>query len=167
MILASPCAGFGKINPVHLAQSWLFKTEPDEFSIDDLAQKSSAVWDGVRNYTARNYLRDDVQLEDNVFIYHSSCKLIGIAGVATVVRSGYSDPAQFDSASPYFDAKSTREKPRWYCVDLQLKQRFDQLLPLNQLKKESQLADMVLLKQPRLSVQPVSANEYQHILAML
>ena len=150
-----------------LPQSWLFKTEPDEFSIDDLALKSPAVWDGVRNYKARNYLRDDIQLGDNVFIYHSSCKLIGIAGLATVVRSGYNDPAQFDSSGPYYDAKSTLEKPRWYCVDLKLKRRFDHVLPLARLKKESQLASMVLLKQPRLSVQPVSSDECQHIMAML
>ena len=145
---------------------WLFKTEPDEFSIDDLSIAKSSVWDGVRNYKARNYLRDDVQQGDRVFIYHSSCRLIGIAGLAVVTRSGYSDPAQFDPSSPYYDAKSTIDKPRWYCVDLQLEQRFASVLPLALLKQQPQLAGMPLFTQPRLSVQPVSPEHFQHIMVI-
>ena len=145
---------------------WLFKTEPDEFSIDDLSIAKSSVWDGVRNYKARNYLRDDVQQGDRVFIYHSSCRLIGIAGLAVVTRSGYSDPAQFDSSSPYYDAKSTIDRPRWYCIDLKLEQRFERVIPLALLKQQPQLADMLLFRQPRLSVQPVSAEHFRHIMAM-
>ena len=147
-------------------QTWLLKTEPDEFSIDDLSSSAPSVWDGVRNYKARNYLRDDVQLGDRVFIYHSSCRLIGIAGLALVARSGYADPAQFDPSSPYYDAKSTIDRPRWYCIDLKLEQRFERVIPLALLKQQPQLADMLLLRQPRLSVQPVSAEHFRHIMAM-
>src|SRR4051812_3965664 len=99
---------------------WLFKTEPEELSIETLAQRGAkgAVWEGVRNYQARNMLRDEVKLDDRVFIYHSSCKLIGIAGVARVIKNAYPDPSQFDKRSIYFDAASTSEKPRWIAVDV-------------------------------------------------
>jgi predicted RNA-binding protein with PUA-like domain len=151
---------------VTTARGWLFKTEPDEFSIDDLARQSPATWDGVRNYKARNYLRDEVKLGDEVLIYHSSCKSIGIVGLATIVRCGYSDPAQFEPSSPYFDAKSTRESPRWYCVDLQFKRKFRRLLSLAELKAQPKLKAMPLFTQPRLSVQPVAADEFSHVMAM-
>ncbi|HEY7774750.1 MAG TPA: EVE domain-containing protein [Marinagarivorans sp.] len=146
---------------------WLFKTEPDVFSIHDLDSHQASMWDGVRNYTARNFLRDTVQCGDEVFIYHSSCKAIGIAGLARVSRQGYSDPAQFDANSPYFDAKSTRDAPRWYCVDLKLTQVFPKVIPLAVLKAQPKLANMMLIKQPRLSVSPVTDDEFAHILSLL
>ena len=148
---------------------WLFKTEPDEYGIEDLkaAPRQTGRWDGIRNYQARNLLRDEVQKGDLVFIYHSSCKLIGIAGIAEVARAAYADPAQFDCNSKYYDAKSNADEPRWFTVDVKFKQQFDRVLPLAELKANKKLANMVLLKQGRLSVQPVSKNEWQTILSLL
>ena len=147
-------------------QYWLLKTEPDEFSIQDLANQKKAVWDGVRNYAARNALRDHVGLGDKAFIYHSSCKKVGIAGVASIVKAGYPDPAQFDQTSTYFDPKATLEQPRWYCVDVGFERAFEQVLPLADIKRCTELANMTLLKQPRLSVQSVTEEEFQFILSM-
>ena len=97
-------------------QYWLFKTEPDEFSIDDLQRKQEEIWDGIRNYQARNFLRDQVALGDLVFIYHSSCKEPGIVGIAKVIKTAFPDPSQFNDQSKYFDAKSTPDNPRWISV---------------------------------------------------
>jgi predicted RNA-binding protein with PUA-like domain len=107
-------------------QYWLFKTEPDAFSIDDLANMPNQIehWDGIRNYQARNLLRDDLRLGDLVFIYHSSCKDLGIVGLAEVVKEGYVDHTQFDPESHYYDPKSLEHNPRWIMVDIQFKQKF-------------------------------------------
>ena len=148
---------------------WLFKTEPDELSIDDLKAEPSRsfLWDGVRNYQARNFLRDQVQLGDQVLIYHSSCKPPGIAGIARVSRTAYPDPSQFDATSPYFDAKSTTDNPRWVAVDVQFEQKFDQLLMLDMLKKYTKLANMPLVRKGnRLSVMPVTDDEWHAILSL-
>lgn len=144
---------------------WLFKTEPDEYSIDDLAAAGSAgaPWDGIRNYQARNLLRDQVSSGDSVLIYHSSCRRVGIVGVARVIREAYVDSDQFDPSSPYFDDKSTPEKPRWFRVDLVFESRFPRVLSLSEIKQTMGLEDMVLLRQPRLSVQPVTEQEW-HII---
>tara|TARA_R110001599_G_scaffold353815_1_gene598808 strand:- start:55708 stop:56163 length:456 start_codon:yes stop_codon:yes gene_type:complete len=144
---------------------WLFKTEPDEFSIDDLAALYGAAepWNGIRNYQARNILRDHVKLGDEAFIYHSSCKLVGIAGTATITRAAYADPDQFDPGNKYFDSKATKEQPRWFCVDVVYKAKFSRLIPLAELKQQTQLENMVLRKQGRLSVQPVTKHEWQLI----
>jgi len=144
---------------------WLFKTEPDEYSIDDLANAGStgAPWDGIRNYQARNFLRDDVAVGDRVLIYHSSCAAVGLVGVARVVKAAYADPDQFDANSNYFDAKATPDNPRWYRVDIIFVARFDELISLAQLKATHGLESMVLLRQGRLSVQPVTANEWKII----
>ena len=147
---------------------WLFKSEPDEYSIDDLAAESSGTgcWNGIRNYQARNILRDQVRKNDRVFIYHSSCKVPGIAGIAKVTRTAYPDPAQFDMNSPYYNAKSSSEQPRWVCVDIAFVKKFDDVVSLKTLKAEAGLADMVLLKQGRLSVQPVTSEQWQLILSL-
>lgn len=139
---------------------WLFKTEPDEFSIQDLATQGVAPWDGIRNYQARNFLRDQVQVGDRVLIYHSSCAVPGVAGAAEVVQAAYPDPAQFDAHSRYFDAKAKADAPRWFCVDLRWCQTFPNFVPLARLKQQKPLANMVLLKQGRLSIQPVTQAEW-------
>ena len=145
---------------------WLLKTEPDEFSIDDLAALGGRPerWNGIRNYQARNLLRDDIRVGDEAFIYHSSCKQVGIAGSATITRAAYPDPDQFDPESKYFDPKASEDQPRWYCVDVVFAQKFPRVIPLAELKQHPELADMVLLKQGRLSVQPVTPREWQLIM---
>jgi predicted RNA-binding protein with PUA-like domain len=140
---------------------WLFKTEPDECSIDDIlaAPKQTVPWEGIRNYQARNFLRDHVALHDQIFIYHSQCKPTAIVGLAQVVSQAYPDPAQFDPESPYFDPKSNRDNPRWVCLDIKFSERFRQPMTLAEIKASTALTDIALVKQGRLSVTPVKANE--------
>lgn len=147
---------------------WLFKAEPHIYGIDHLqaAPKKIGRWDGIRNYQARNFLRDQVQLQDEVLIYHSSCKLIGIAGTAKVVRTAYPDPTQFNPESDYFDPKSDVENPRWVSVDIQLTNICSKIIPLAELKLYSQLENMALFKQSRLSIQPVMKQEWDFILGL-
>lgn len=148
---------------------WLFKTEPEECSIDDFARApdTAIVWEGVRNYQARNFLRDQVKAGDLVFIYHSSCKHIGIAGIAVVTAEAYPDPSQFDNSSPYFDAKTTEKKPRWIAVELKFKQKLPQLITLDTLKNVPALAELPLVqKGSRLSVMPVTPAQWQAIMAL-
>ncbi len=141
---------------------WLFKSEPDEYSIDNLANEPSGIgrWDGIRNYQARNNLRDQVSEGDLFFFYHSSCKVPGIAGIGKVVKAAYPDPAQFDKNSHYYDAKSSAENPRWFCVDVAFVERFSDVVTLKTLKTIEGLSDMVLLRQGRLSVQPILEAEW-------
>jgi|TARA_R110002050_G_scaffold102989_5_gene211918 predicted RNA-binding protein with PUA-like domain len=146
---------------------WLFKTEPDAFGIDDLASRPEQTepWDGVRNYQARNFLRDEVKSGDLVFIYHSSCKEIGIAGLAEVVQEGYVDHSQFDPQSKYYDPKATQEKPRWYRVDVKLKQTFPRVLPLKTIKAMPEITELGLVKKGhRLSIMPVNKQEFDILL---
>lgn len=147
---------------------WLFKSEPDTYSIDDLAAEPSGRgrWDGVRNYQARNILRDRVKKNDRVLFYHSGCRVPGIAGTARVVNSAYPDPTQFDRQSPYYDPKASPDSPRWFCVDVAFTHKFNTAISLGTLKAELRLADMVLLKQGRLSVQPVTAEQWNLILSL-
>ncbi|BFM13344.1 EVE domain-containing protein [Simiduia litorea] len=144
---------------------WLFKTEPDDISLDDIkaAKTKGLRWDGIRNYQARNFLRDQLAIGDGIFIYHSQCKAVGIVGTAEVTRAAYADPAQFDPNSKYFDAKATTDRPRWFCVDIRYTGTLKNLLPLSQLKVDPALSDMVLIKQGRLSIQPVTLMEWRHI----
>ena len=147
---------------------WLAKTEPDECSIDDFARDpdKAMVWEGVRNYQARNFLRD-MAAGDEIFIYHSSCRHIGIAGVVRVVRSAYPDPAQFDKKSAYYDAKSTKDNPRWTAVDMIFSQKLPRLIALDELKALPELEALALVRKGnRLSVMPVSEKEWQSILAV-
>jgi len=148
---------------------WLFKAEPHIYGIDHLqaAPKKIGRWDGIRNYQARNFLRDNVKLNDEVFIYHSSCKLIGIAGTAKIVKTVYPDPTQFTPESNYFDPKSDSENPRWVSVDIQLTNVCDRIIPLAELKQYSQLENMALFKQSRLSIQPVKKEEWDFIVGLM
>jgi predicted RNA-binding protein with PUA-like domain len=146
---------------------WLFKSEPDAFSIDDLANmpKQTEHWDGIRNYQARNFLRDQVKLGDLVFIYHSSCKDVGIVGLAEVVKGGYVDHTQFDPEAKYYDPKSTADKPRWYMVDIQFKQKFSKILPLKTIKSMDDIREIGLVKKGhRLSIMPVLQTEFDTLL---
>ena len=145
---------------------WLVKSEPDECGIDDFLKNSGASipWDGVRNYQARNFLAQ-MSEGDDVFLYHSSCAHIGIAGIVTVVHEAYPDPTQFQPDSPYYDPKSTADKPRWQAVDLALVRKLPRLIPLSELKTLPGLEDLALLRKgSRLSVMPVSEEEWQLIL---
>lgn len=148
---------------------WLVKSEPSECSIEDFATAEDGVipWDGVRNYQARNFIARMAE-GDEVFLYHSSCKHIGIAGIVRVVRSAYPDPAQFDPDSPYHDARSDPEKPRWQAVDLAYLRKLPRLIPLSELKALPGLANLPLVNRgSRLSVMPVSEEEWQIILNCL
>lgn len=147
---------------------WLFKTEPDAFGIDDLANMPDQTehWDGIRNYQARNFLRDDVKVGDLVFIYHSSCKDVGIAGIAEVVKEGYVDHTQFDPECKYHDPKSDPQKPRWYMVDVKLMRKFDRILSLKSIKSMSEITQIGLVKKGhRLSIMPVEQVEFEYLLA--
>ncbi len=145
---------------------WLFKTEPDEFSIETLRLKKVSCWEGVRNYQARNMMRDKVKIGDLVFIYHSSCKHIGVAGIAKVVKEAYPDPFQFDSNSEYYDPKSDPDNPRWIMVDVAFVRKLERLIPLSKLKSLPDLSDLPLVKKGnRLSIMPVTEQEWQTILA--
>ena len=148
---------------------WLMKSEPDEFSIDDLvrAVKKTTPWFGVRNYQARNFMRDEMQLGDLALFYHSSCEVPGIAGIVEVARLAYPDATQFDYKSRYFDAKAKRDKPRWFNVDVRLVRK-TRLLPLSKLRDSPQLADMRLLQRGnRLSITPVEPAEWKFIMGIL
>jgi predicted RNA-binding protein with PUA-like domain len=148
---------------------WLMKSEPDECSIDDLASapRQTVPWIGVRNYQARNFMRDSMQLGDGVLFYHSSCPQPGIAGFAEVASAAYPDASQFDAASPYFDAKSKPDAPRWLHVDVRLVRR-TRLLGLPEMKTDAKLAAMRTL-QPgnRLSITPVTPAEWAHLQKLL
>jgi len=148
---------------------WLMKSEPDEFGIDDLARapQQTTPWFGVRNYQARNFMRDEMQLGDLALFYHSSCEVPGIAGIVEVSRLAYPDATQFERKSQYFDAKAARDKPRWFNVDVKLVKKTRQL-PLTELREYPQLAKMQLLKRGnRLSITPVAPAEWKFINGIL
>jgi predicted RNA-binding protein with PUA-like domain len=150
-------------------QYWLMKTEPTTYSIDDLAAESNKTtcWEGVRNYQARNLLRDEIKKGDRVLFYHSACKEPAVVGTAVVSRQGYPDSHAFDRGSKYFDAKSDPENPRWYMVDVKLEQRFKTPVTLAEMRQQAALREMVLLqKGSRLSVQPVKKKEFDKILKL-
>lgn len=148
---------------------WLMKSEPDECSIDDLAAAPGArvPWTGVRNYQARNFMRDAMRIGDGVLFYHSSCPQPGIAGLAEVASDAYPDASQFDPQSPYFDAKSKPESPRWLHVDVRLRRK-TRLLGLAEMRADPALATMQVLKAGnRLSITPVTPEEWHHIVSLL
>jgi predicted RNA-binding protein with PUA-like domain len=150
-------------------QYWLMKSEPDEVSIDDAlaAPNQTVTWTGVRNYQARNFMRDVMRVGDGVLFYHSSCPEPGIAGLAEVASTAYPDPTQFDRKSKYFDEKATQENPRWTLVDVRISERTE-LLPLAELRSMPELADMWILRRGnRLSITPVTAEEWRCIVARL
>lgn len=146
---------------------WLMKSEPDVFSIADLKKKKKTGWDGVRNYQARNYMRDGMKLGDLVFFYHSNAEPSGIAGVARVCRESHPDPTQFDAKSEYHDPKATKEKPIWQMVEVEFVEEFSHVLTLAELKAAPALAKLPLVqKGTRLSVMPVAEAEWHAILKL-
>ena len=150
-------------------QYWLMKTEPDVFSIDDLmkAPNQTEHWDGIRNYQARNFMKDQMQVGDKVLFYHSNAKPSAIVGTAVISREGYPDDSAWDPEGEYFDPKSTPEHPVWMMVDVQFESRFTEPLPLERLREVPALAEMMLLKRgSRLSVQPVTAAEFKAVLKL-
>ncbi|MFC3908776.1 EVE domain-containing protein [Legionella dresdenensis] len=152
-----------------MTKYWLMKSEPSCFSIDDLknSPNQTSPWDGVRNYQARNFMRNDMKPGDQVFFYHSNCNPPGIAGLAEVASTAYPDYTAFDPESEHPDPKSTPENPRWFMVDVRFKKKFHQIIPLDQLKQYPELEKMPLLRKGnRLSVLPVSEEEWQFINAL-
>ena len=146
-------------------QFWLMKTEPSCYAIDDLKREKVGKWDGVRNYQARNMLRDDMKVGDRVLFYHSNIEPVGIVGIAEVVRGAYPDPTQFDSKNEHYDAISTKENPRWVAVDVKFIKKFIIPCTLASLKNDSFFNDMVVTqKGMRLSVQPVQKKHYERII---
>ena len=146
---------------------WLMKSEPNTYSYDDLVRDKSTLWDGVRNYQARNLMRDEIKKGDEVLFYHSNANPPGVAGLAVIAREAYPDPTQFNPKSKYFDSKSTAQNPRWVVVDLKPKKRLKQFVSLPQLRDNPRLDGMVLLRRgSRLSVQPVTPAEFREILSM-
>jgi len=141
---------------------WLFKSEPSTFSIEDLRHVGRTAWEGVRNYQARNHLRE-AKVSDGVLFYHSSTKPMAVAGTAKVVKAAYPDPSQFDPKSEHFDKDSKRDDPRWSLVDIEFVEAFASPVTLDEMKEMPALRDMVLLKRGRLSVQPVTAGEWAAI----
>jgi predicted RNA-binding protein with PUA-like domain len=146
---------------------WLGKSEPSLYSIDDLARDGKTGWEGVRNFTARNFLRDDLKLGDLLLFYHSSAVPMGVAGVAEVCREAYPDPTAFDPAHPYFDEKSKPEAPTWFRVDVAFVEKFPAVVTLDTLKTTPGLEAMkVVQKGQRLSVMPVTPEEFEIVLAL-
>jgi predicted RNA-binding protein with PUA-like domain len=146
---------------------WLMKTEPEEFSIDALKKKKLEPWNGVRNYQARNYMRDDMKVGDGVLFYHSNCDEPGVVGLAEIRSEAHPDPSQFDPRSDYYDAGSKREEPRWLLVDVGYTRKLKRTITLAELKDKPQLQDLALVKKGnRLSVLPVSKKEWDFILSL-
>jgi predicted RNA-binding protein with PUA-like domain len=146
---------------------WLMKSEPDAFSIDDLKRRKREPWDGVRNYQARNFMRDGMRPGDPVFFYHSNCAEPGIVGIARVASDAYPDPSQFDPKSKYFDPASSRAEPRWMLVDVAFVRKLKRTITLKELQARPELAGMALVRKGnRLSVMPVAADEWQAVLAL-
>ena len=148
-------------------QYWLMKSEPGEYSIDDLKRDRVEPWDGVRNYQARNMMRDDMKQGDLAFMYHSNCEEIGIVGIMTIDRESYADYTAFDREDKPYDPKSDPENPRWFMVDVQYQRKLKRTISLAELKQHKELDGMQLLKRGnRLSVMPVSKNHWDFILSL-
>ncbi len=149
---------------------WLMKSEPDVYSIDHLAAEPNQTdyWDGIRNYQVRNFMRDVMQVGDRAFFYHSNCKVPGIAGTMSIVRSAYPDHTAFIDTEKYYDPKSDPNNPRWLMVDVKLESKFPRFIALSELRRQEVLADMLVLRRGnRLSVTPVTENEWNHIVSMV
>jgi len=148
-------------------QYWLIKSEPDAFSIDDMEKAGTEPWDGIRNYQARNFMKDKMEIGDLALFYHSNCKPPGVVGVVKVVSRPYPDHTAWDPSAKYFDAKSTEDNPRWFMVDFEFVEKFDEILPLEVLKNTHELADMLTLRKGnRLSITPVEKEHYHKILEL-
>ncbi|MCQ8103059.1 EVE domain-containing protein [Methylomonas sp. SURF-2] len=150
-------------------QYWLMKSEPDAFGIDDLAGRPGQTehWDGVRNYQARNMMRDEMKIGDLVFFYHSNCELPGIVGIAEVARESYPDFTAFNPDDKHFDPKSHPDKPTWYMVDVKFVRKLQRTISLRELKQHAELADLALVRRGnRLSIMPVSPAHWEFILGL-
>jgi predicted RNA-binding protein with PUA-like domain len=142
---------------------WLMKSEEHVYSIDDLKRDGRTAWVGVRNYEARNHMRDRTQPGDLILYYHSRANPPGVAGIARVASEPYPDPTQFDPESPYFDETSSEDDPRWTLVDVEFVERFPEVVPLSDIREHGELQEMVLVRRMRLSVQPVRPDEFDVI----
>ncbi|EQC46076.1 EVE domain-containing protein [Bacteriovorax sp. Seq25_V] len=145
---------------------WIFKSEPDTFSIDDLKSRpgQKEPWNGVRNYQARNFLRDEVKVGDLILFHHSSCKVPGIAGVAKVVKAAYPDHTAQDKTSDYYDPKATQENPIWYMVDVQFVEKFTDVITLKEIKENPKFENLILTRKGnRLSIMPISKKEFEEL----
>jgi predicted RNA-binding protein with PUA-like domain len=140
---------------------WLIKSEPEAYSIDHLRRDGRTSWEGVRNYQARNFMRDQMREGDRVLFYHSNAEPPGVAGIARVARAGYPDPTARDPASRYFDPKASEQDPRWYMVDVEFVERFPELVPLARLRETPGLEEMLVINKSRLSVQPVTEDQFR------
>ena len=148
-------------------QTWLIKSEPDVYGIDDLERDGVTYWEGVRNYQARNFMRDTMKVGDLLLYYHSNAKPPGVVGVARVAREGYPDPEQFDPESKYFDPKSSPDNPRWTVVDVEFVAKFDEMVSLEALKADEALDGMLVIRKgQRLSIQPVERHHFDRVLEM-
>lgn len=144
---------------------WLMKSEPDVFSIDDLKREKTTLWEGVRNYQARNFMMKDMQVGDQVLFYHSNAEPPGIAGIAEVSKLAAPDPLQFDKKSEYYDKKATKEKPIWYCVEVKFKEKFESIFTLAEIKADRNLQNMMVVRKgSRLSINPVDKKDFDYIL---
>ena len=144
-----------------MSRNWLMKVEPEVYSIHDLKRDGNTGWEGVRNFQARNFLRDQMQVGDRVLFYHSNADPPGVAGLARVVRAGYPDPTARDPRSDYHDPKASDEDPRWYAVDIAYVDTFPELVPLDRLRSTPGLEQMLVINRSRLSVQPVTDAEFE------
>ncbi len=150
-----------------MSRAWLVKSEPDAYSYDDLVHDGRTMWDGVRNYQARNFMRDEMRVGDAVLFYHSNIAEPAVVGVARVASEAYPDPTQFDEGDPHYDPKATEAAPRWVVVDLEPLERLPEAVPLERLKADPAVEDLLLVRRGnRLSVMPVSDAHYRHIVKL-
>lgn len=148
-------------------QYWLMKSEPDVFSIDQLKKDKKSLWDGVRNYQARNFMMNDMKKGDQILFYHSNAKPPGVAGIAKISKEAVADPTQFQEKSEYFDPKASEEKPRWYCVEVAFGKKFKDYVPLDELKTKKGLEEMLVIKKgQRLSIQPLTKKQFDIVCKM-
>jgi predicted RNA-binding protein with PUA-like domain len=148
-------------------QHWLMKSEPDAYGIDDLERDGRTMWDGIRNYQARNMMRDQMRIGDEVFFYHSSCDVPGVVGIMRVASEPHPDPTQFDPQSKYFDPKSDPANPRWCLVDVEFERRLSRTIPLTELREDPELDGMILLRRGnRLSIMPVDGRHWDRVLEL-
>jgi predicted RNA-binding protein with PUA-like domain len=146
---------------------WLMKSEPDAYSIEDMARDGREMWDSIRNYQARNMMRDDMKIGDEIFFYHSNCKEPGIVGITRVASEPYPDPVQFDKKSRYFDPKSSKVNPRWILVDVEFVRKLSRTITLAEIKAEKSLEDMILTRKGnRLSIMPVEKKHWNKVLSL-
>ena len=150
-----------------MPQYWLMKSEPETYSIDKLKKEKKCLWDGIRNYQARNFMMKDMEVGDRVLFYHSNAKPPGIVGLAKISGPAQPDPTQFNKKSPYYDAKSDKDTPRWHCVEVAFEKKFSEMISLETLRETKGLEDMLVTKRgQRLSIQPVTKKEFDRICQM-